>query len=72
MPYSNFVQRFPRYLFEHMDTQRTGQASFNLIAEIRPELANRIRGTEFDAFYDDTKTQAMWQYAEEHWDDDDV
>ncbi len=37
---------------EHL---RKGQAAFNLLSEINPELAQEIVGSENDCFYDDSK-----------------
>ena len=36
-------------------TQRTGQYFFNRLYDFRPDLADQIRGTEYDPFYDDLK-----------------
>lgn len=35
--------------------QRFGQACFNALYEIAPEIANEIRTTGADPFYDDTR-----------------
>jgi hypothetical protein len=32
---------------------RVGQAKFNALVELRPDLAERIRGTELDTYYSD-------------------
>ena len=34
---------------------RLGQAYFNYAYELYPEETNRLRGTEYDCFYDDNK-----------------
>ena len=36
---------------------RKGQAFFNALYHLHPEIADNIRSTEFDPFYDDNKTK---------------
>ena len=33
------------------DAWRFGQAAFNVLAEVRPDLAEQVRGTQRDPFY---------------------
>lgn len=42
-----------------MDELRAGQRAFNDLARSDPQTAERIRGTEFDPFYDDTRLPAF-------------
>ena len=42
--------------------QRKGQALFNTLAYIHPKLADEIRGTEFDPFYDNGKIPKFWEF----------
>lgn len=35
-------------------SERMGQAYFNALREVRPDLASQITGTEFDPFYNDS------------------
>ena len=45
-----------RYLYHRKGKiQRHGQATFNAACDVCPEIANELRGTEFDCFYDDDK-----------------
>lgn len=39
--------------------QRPGQAVFNALAQVDPEFADRVRGTELDPFHDDTRIAGM-------------
>lgn len=52
---------------------RIGQHAFNLLYNIRPNLANSIRGTDVDPFYGGTRAPAglasFIAYCEEHWED---
>lgn len=47
--------------------QRAGQYWFNLLHEVRPELANRIRGTEIDPFYIDERVPMFISYIGDNW-----
>lgn len=40
---------------------RRGQAAFNRLAELRPDIAERIRGTEADPFGDDQRMRAFYR-----------
>lgn len=42
------------------DKIRVGQKAFNDFAEKYPDLAEKIRGTEFDPFYDDSKLESFY------------
>lgn len=43
--------------------QRRGQAYFNAIHEVRPDLANAVRGSDRDPFYDDSRINAFIAYV---------
>ena len=42
--------------------QRRGQWLFNVLSEYDPDLANKIRNTECDPFYDDAKIEKLFTY----------
>lgn len=42
-----------------MDRIRPGQQAFNLLMATDPALAEAIRGTEFDPFYDDRRIESF-------------
>lgn len=44
---------------------RRGQALFNALYEQAPDLANTIRGTDLDPFYDDKKIQGLSDWLED-------
>lgn len=44
------INRIAEKFHEH-DNQRKGQAYFNALHAVRPDLANYIRGTRADPFY---------------------
>jgi hypothetical protein len=41
---------------------REGQLWFNAVACIWPDIAERVRGTDIDPFYDDEKLEAFKSY----------
>lgn len=41
--------------------ERLGQAAFNLLSEVRPELANEIAGTDCDPYYAPDKSNTNWK-----------
>lgn len=49
---------------------RRGQHAYNMLYDIRPDLARRINGTEFDPFYMDSKLPAFELWLYQHWEDD--
>ena len=54
--------------------ERYGQAMFNHLAEVRPELANRVKEAGVDPFYCDSpnhpKVDAFTQFIESNWNRD--
>jgi len=51
--------------------ERYGQAMFNHLVEVRPDLSDGVRGTSMDPFYVNTpmdpRFDAFCQYIETHW-----
>lgn len=52
--FSAYLERVARRKVAHK-VERMGQAYFNQLHEDMPEIANQIRGTEVDPFYDDVQ-----------------
>lgn len=48
-----------------MNWLRAGQAAFNVLGLVRPDLAERVRGTELDPFYRDDRLDAFFVWLEE-------
>lgn len=48
-------------------SQRAGQFAFNLLRVLRPDLADEVRRTECDPFYDDIRLAKFWDYVEQNW-----
>lgn len=51
--------------------QRYGQIAFNMLAHIRPDLSERVRGSDMDPFYathtDDDKLRRFREFLETNW-----
>ncbi len=41
---------------------RVGQAAFNVLHDLSPELANAVRSTELDPFYEDQKLGEFYNW----------
>lgn len=50
---------------------RRGQYAFNLLQEVRPKLANDIRGTEIDPFHHREIPDSFLLHIGEYWDSSD-
>ena len=46
---------------------RLGQAAFNTLYWMRPDLSERIRGTVLDPFYDDSLPASFCDWLKENW-----
>ena len=46
---------------------RVGQAYFNVLATMRPEMAEQIRGGVLDPFYQDSRIPVFLEFVSEHW-----
>lgn len=46
---------------------RQGQLAFNNLWAIRPDLSERIRATDLDPFYDDSRLGDFFAYVEAQW-----
>jgi hypothetical protein len=48
---------------------RLGQIAYNLLSDCRKDLSEKVVGTEFDPFYDDSKLPAFYTWLAENWND---
>ena len=65
--YGQFVLACLEYHRQGADDQRLGQAVYNFLSLVRPDIASQIRGTPLDPFYRDTLTDEVWEYIESKW-----
>ena len=64
----DFFKYSVKYYEEHKDHMRYGQAVFNALDTVRPELGDIIRGTENDPYYVDENVGAFWTFVTLNWD----
>lgn len=55
-----------RAAHEHPDW-RPGQAAFNVLRDMRPDLAYRVAGSELDPFHRDAALEEFRQWLSRHW-----
>lgn len=74
-PYSEYLESV---ILTQLDcgNWRLGQTAFNVLREMRPDIAEQVRGSELDPFYSGTLGHAgadrvarFLTYVEEVWDD---
>lgn len=46
---------------------RWGQAVFNVLYEMRPDLSEQIRGTDLDPFYRDDRVREALRWIRSNW-----
>lgn len=47
--------------------QRYGQMYFNMLAEVRPDIAERIQHSSLDPFYKDSADSLTHMFVESNW-----
>lgn len=70
-----FHMKVVDYILINAEWTRVGQAMWNCLDEFRPDLAERIHGTDLDVFYanknrDDPRLLAHNEWIAKHWNDD--
>lgn len=51
----------------HIPSWRFGQKFFNILHQMNPIVAERIRGTSLDPFYFEEVHQRTWEFVKENW-----
>lgn len=70
MTYNDFVDTVHREYSKWRDvdsTYRYGQCMFNILYALRPDIADRIRGTNIDPFYKDYVSSDTWEIVQQYW-----
>lgn len=66
MTYTEFLLYAIDYDRQH-HKERPGQSAFNALWRERPDLADKVGGTELDPFYEDWRLPAFWAFLEASW-----
>jgi hypothetical protein len=46
---------------------RVGQCAFNLLVKVRPDIAELLRGSDFDPFNDDSRLSDFYDFVMRYW-----
>lgn len=65
--YTEFVERVYASYEHPANKQRLGQVYFNKLKKERPDIAEKIRGTLFDPFYNDFVHQKIDDFVFSLW-----
>jgi hypothetical protein len=49
------------------DDIRPGQQAFNMLHNVRPDIADALYGTDSDPFYMNNNLPRFWSFVESHW-----
>jgi hypothetical protein len=67
MNFGQYVSKVAATMHEQPNW-RQGQTAFNVLCEVKPNLAELIRSSDKDPFYRDDKLDEFYQYVAERWD----
>ena len=62
--FSEFVREYTHATERHPSWRR-GQAAFNTLSSLHPDLAEKVRGTAIDPFYRDEIGTRFWAFVSE-------
>lgn len=66
MTFAEYLQQVNQAKLDHPQW-RKGQSFFNVLAEVRPDLSEPLRGGEFDPFHRDEVIREFLQQISEKW-----
>lgn len=64
------LNEFFKRVIERPKFLRQGQQAFNVLHEMRPDLANEIRATPLDPFYLDERLPDFYNFLYVRWNDE--
>lgn len=67
LTFTQFVAVASAYYGENKRRVRFGQAVFIILEEVRPEIANELRGTPLDPFHKTSVSDEVWAFIEDRW-----
>lgn len=67
--FNEFVVAADEYSQSRLPDWRIGQSAFNLLYRVRPDLAEMLRGSDFDPFYKNENLAAFYSFVMRQWDD---
>ena len=68
MTYDEFlVEVYRAHDYDKLNHWRLGQYFFNMLCEVRPAIAEQLRGSMLDPFYKERITQVVSDFVRERW-----
>ncbi|MGA1753162.1 MAG: hypothetical protein ACO395_07375 [Pontimonas sp.] len=67
MTYSEFIITATNHYGDNRRDLRFGQAVFNVLDIVRPDIANSLRGNRIDPFFKESVSDEVWQFIKERW-----
>lgn len=67
MTYAAYLETVGWHLRQH-PTLRWGQAHFNVLHDVHPDLSARVHNTELDPFYLDERIPQFLAFVSSNWD----
>jgi hypothetical protein len=67
MIFEEFVQKIDAFYHVNQPHMRYGQSIMNMLYQSRPNLYEKIKGTDFDCFYDDRTAKFTLEKLEKEW-----
>jgi hypothetical protein len=65
--YEQFAGRVTLSFITRPGSWRKGQFLFNELCSVRPDLAERIRASDLDPFFQDWRIEACMEFLRENW-----
>lgn len=67
MDYIDFVIESTKYYSKNRPDYRLGQAVYNKLVEVRPDVAKKLLGTDLDPYYKNSVTTDVWEFIHKNW-----
>lgn len=67
MRYDEFIASANRYYSDNATDFRYGQAVYNHLARVRPDIAGQLLGTPLDPFHRNEVAEAVWEFIAVRW-----
>lgn len=67
MTYTDFLIKTTNYYGANRHDLRFGQAVYNALDVVRPDIATKLRGTRLDPFHKEAVSDEVWQFIKSNW-----
>lgn len=66
MTFQEFIHAVQLYRMKYTQ-QRVGQAFFNVLYEVRPDISEQVRATTLDPFYRNDRVAPFLRFVKANW-----